>query len=636
MAALTCYIASSERKAISAFFDHHGSYDRYFFEDTTAVRNEWVTELHLPFYRIARKLSSSEGHAHVAQPEGILFPSIGKKENSIWVSRSIMSFRFEGDIFDRFWTCHFLEYNPRKMAEMIGEEVESDKTDILKTAEEKVRGAVQGGAWNQRKILELILFDMMLDEMLEAAKEILILVQQSVVGNFNPDTFHISDIDRRELASALMVRFNLMDEVDNDTFLSMSHQWSELQRVLQVVKDELNDNLETISLWTNRVKDRGRVRPRWTLNDERKHQSAIFKLRMSNTHKVDALRQYVAQITYFDIALTRKTGNARNERDQRGANDLRLFTYVTVIFLPLSFGTSIYSMSGAPSRQTLIHMIITAIVALFATMIALINTNLLDKILGPVFSGARHIFGLTVKLIYLMTIGPIIYLLARYVLFPIRGKSFHIRKPVTAFSRKWFGKLSEFGMFSKLNAFEYARRQFESSREIKARRKERVQRYKFESEVRKDLEADKETRVKFKTEAEAELNQEMEMEIAIHRFISFFARRPENDPREEENFRNGLMEKQEPRLKEKVEMRTEIEVTKRVDEKMKEWTTERQRAAEEQKEEEAEKKKKRDDDEKEKKAQKELKKSNKLKEKEDEKAKRIAKRELEREQANMV
>ncbi|KAM0254885.1 hypothetical protein ACHAQJ_006322 [Trichoderma viride] len=387
--ALTCYIASSEKEAISGFFDRHASYDRYFFEETTAALNKWVTELHLPFYRVTKKEIYSTAYTNIAQ--GLAFPGGESKEDSKWVSRTTMSFRFDGDLFDRFWTCYFIEYNQWKMRKetRIG-------SDIIEIARKTINGASQKDSWRQRKILELVLLDMMLDQMLEAANDILEEVRRRIEEHLKLVSEKRPDIDKD--ISAFLNRFNLIDKLDNKTFLHLSHLWHELQRILQVVKDELNENLKTIKLWTDRGKEKGRDKPRWTPNDERKYRRAITKLQTSNGNKVHKLYRCTTSITYFDTALTKKLDIVRNERDYRGNNDIRLFTYVTVVFLPISFSTSLYSMSGSPSQQTLVHMIITAIVALLVTTIALVKANLLDKALRPIFSATgREIFDTITK-----------------------------------------------------------------------------------------------------------------------------------------------------------------------------------------------------------------------------------------------
>lgn len=89
---------------------------------------------------------------------------------------------------------------------------------------------------------------------------------------------------------------------------------------------------------------------------------------------------------------------------------------MTVIFVPVGFATGIFSMSSAPPRETLISMIITAIVALLATIIALINAKFLDaKIVGPILYKSREITYSTFEILF----DPCIYFYGRYIYFPL-------------------------------------------------------------------------------------------------------------------------------------------------------------------------------------------------------------------------
>lgn len=58
---------------------------------------------------------------------------------------------------------------------------------------------------------------------------------------------------------------------------------------------------------------------------------------------------------------------------------MSLFTYVTVVFLPLGFSTGVFSMSQAPEKLTLIFMVATAITSLSITVFALANARILGK-----------------------------------------------------------------------------------------------------------------------------------------------------------------------------------------------------------------------------------------------------------------
>lgn len=119
----------------------------------------------------------------------------------------------------------------------------------------------------------------------------------------------------------------------------------------------------------------------------------------------------------------------RGDLELRGADDIRLFTYVTVVFLPVGFATGIFSMSDTPSTHILIRMVITAVVALLVTVIALTNAKTLDnKIVGPILRSARRTLyssvGRPLRIIYSalkIQFRPCIYF-ARYVYFPFMNK----------------------------------------------------------------------------------------------------------------------------------------------------------------------------------------------------------------------
>ncbi|KAL6890939.1 hypothetical protein GGI43DRAFT_210685 [Trichoderma evansii] len=117
----------------------------------------------------------------------------------------------------------------------------------------------------------------------------------------------------------------------------------------------------------------------------------------------------------------------RGDLELRGADDIRLFTYVTVIFLPVGFATGIFSMSDTPSRHTFISMAVTAVVALLVTVIALTNAQILgDKIVGPILRISRKALyssvGQPLRIMYSefkIWLRPCIYCFGRYIYFPL-------------------------------------------------------------------------------------------------------------------------------------------------------------------------------------------------------------------------
>lgn len=120
----------------------------------------------------------------------------------------------------------------------------------------------------------------------------------------------------------------------------------------------------------------------------------------------------------------------RGDLELRGADDIRLFTYVTVVFLPVGFATGIFSMSDTPSSHTLIRMIITAVVALLVTVIALTYAKTLDhKIVVPILRSSRRTLyssvGRPLRIIYSalkIRFRPCIYYFARFVYYPFMNQ----------------------------------------------------------------------------------------------------------------------------------------------------------------------------------------------------------------------
>ncbi|GME26438.1 hypothetical protein GTA08_BOTSDO10178 [Neofusicoccum parvum] len=378
---ILCCLASpnSEKAKMSSFFDRHAKSDKYLLDDVTSVLNTWETEFHLSFYQLVDTVKHDEmdGMPHL-WVEGA--PGKAKK-----IDRAAMGFRFTGDFFDRYWTCHFLERKPGESP--TEEQLEARIHDVIfdtrlpKADREKP-------LWRQRKVLELILFDRILgdvtqsaNEMLEAAKtKLQARVQAKVqmdpgvrkdaeptVASYRPDT----------LSDALADSIALFG-IDSDAYLSFREEWAMLERILQVLEEDLSENLEKIASWMGREKDRGPEKPRWTKNDERKYRSAITKLLVSNQQRVQELERCQARIRSFSTSLTDRLDRVRDDLNLRGAEDIRLFTYITAFFLPLGFAVSIFSMSDTPNWLAIVGTIGVAVVTLFITIVALINARQLE------------------------------------------------------------------------------------------------------------------------------------------------------------------------------------------------------------------------------------------------------------------
>ncbi|KAL0764306.1 hypothetical protein CaCOL14_013148 [Colletotrichum acutatum] len=121
--------------------------------------------------------------------------------------------------------------------------------------------------------------------------------------------------------------------------------------------------LHKIALWQNREKDRQAERPRWTFHDENRFLAITQKLQVYNEHEMLKLNRSHLKISKLEESLIKKLEMIRSDLEDQLGRETQLFTYVTVLFLPLGFATGIFSMSEAPTSQTLRSMIFLACMA---------------------------------------------------------------------------------------------------------------------------------------------------------------------------------------------------------------------------------------------------------------------------------
>ncbi|EMR68260.1 putative mg2+ transporter zinc transport protein [Eutypa lata UCREL1] len=143
----------------------------------------------------------------------------------------------------------------------------------------------------------------------------------------------------------------------------------------------MEEKLESVQLevskWETREKDRGKEKPRWTRNDERKYGATIKKLVRSTNKQIRELHSVYTSVKSLKETLVRSQEQIRADLSLRGSEDIRFFTYVTVVFLPLGFASSIFSMNGNPGSDLVTSLVICATIALLITVFALVNAKTL-------------------------------------------------------------------------------------------------------------------------------------------------------------------------------------------------------------------------------------------------------------------
>lgn len=343
--AMMCYLSSpeTERASISLFFDRHSYHEKYFFDDTTMFLNTWETEFHLSFYM----LLGLNGVASTGIPgsKEDIFPGRQGKQ----ITKASMGFRFMGDFFDRYWTCHFIECVPAKEATEEG----LPRFSFTFSRDEK--------AWRQRKVLELYLFERILTALVESTQDI-----------FN---------EVRDEFGLRKGAFSVSISNSDDYF---SADWQKFQHMLEAVEQELASGLLIVSKWETRDKDRGQEKPRWTRNDEQNYGSQIKKLLGSTNRKIRDMQSLHANIKSLKETLISSQEHIRDDLGLRGAEDIRFFTYVTVVFLPLGFASSIFSLNGTPGGSLIASMAVTAVVVFALTLIALYNAKTIGIVIDQI------------------------------------------------------------------------------------------------------------------------------------------------------------------------------------------------------------------------------------------------------------
>lgn len=324
----------SEKESLCAFFERHGKYENYFFDDTMAVLNTWETEVHLSFYRLLNENRTR----HKPTPHDIPTPVSrqlpdGKKREMDLVS---LGYRFRGDFFDRYWTCHFVEYN---------------LVEKWRLNDKNSNPEPETSAWQQRKVLELMLFDWMLTRLVD-------------------ETDTLVEAIRRELENH---RDKLTgSNINSNNYSNSYRQWRRYQPILQAIEERLVAALRITKRWSSREADRGQERPRWTRNDERKYRRALNKLSISIKRRIREAESHQANLESLRISVVSMLDSVRNELAFNSSENIRYFTYITIAFLPLGFSASIFSMNGAPNHETVISMIVTTTIAFLLTFISAI------------------------------------------------------------------------------------------------------------------------------------------------------------------------------------------------------------------------------------------------------------------------
>ena len=364
--ALILYLASanSEKLSTAGFLTRHRLRDGFMRDHAHKDVNLWTTELHLSFYK---KISILGDQSHSTPGlEKTIFEDPEKasafpgelKSSSNKLQKGAISWRFCGDLHDRRWTGTILAFVPGR-----GRQSNWISTEVFES-NMRVHG--------QRKIIEAHLFSEMVKIVNVSTTEIL------------RDLSMVLDEEEGGIYKGASEHHDPLTESFDESY-TRSKLYLQLSDFLSHLDDNLKSTIETIEYYVDREKQRP-VQPRWSIADERQCRRGLSKWDQEGKKNVAVLRTVQSQVSNkrSRVQHLRDSLNAdmqlRETRLQaRSAEDVRLFTYVTIVFLPISFSSSIFSMQNAPGGSTIANFAKVAITALIITFVILFNLKTLSR-----------------------------------------------------------------------------------------------------------------------------------------------------------------------------------------------------------------------------------------------------------------
>ncbi|KAI4117733.1 MAG: hypothetical protein LQ338_007498 [Usnochroma carphineum] len=361
---LICWLTAPrlDKQPFLEFLRRHQSSESLFGERTDWIGNIWDTEFHIGFYQLLSKDDNHVFPPHLDNQGGfrgiIEVPKLWTMYDRTMSDRRDIrlvatSLRFVGDLRDRSWTC----YSFSSVARYGGftgilDEFTSDSTSNEAFFKEKM---------GQRRILEMTYVERILSEMWQSSKEIVDALDYKDPGDRDPRT------------------------ESYDILYNRSRLHSQTQEILRQVLEQFNLALRAIEAWEEREYKR-RYRSRWTEKDEERYSRRLMDLTLKCRLAIENLRMQKNHLEERQaLAKQRKEDTISYMNVQEGhtsiksAEDVRIFTLVTIIFLPLSFSSSLFSMQGAPNGNTIQAMVVTTVTALIVTIFVLSNMKLLDR-----------------------------------------------------------------------------------------------------------------------------------------------------------------------------------------------------------------------------------------------------------------
>ncbi|KAL8651581.1 MAG: hypothetical protein Q9226_004642 [Calogaya cf. arnoldii] len=362
--ALICWLTApeQERPMFLDFLRRHGSSESFFGERVDWKGNIWETELHLGFYQLLSEEDNERFRPlHLDNHSSLRIrkmPTISQAPFMSEITPCSISFRFVGDLRDRSWTCYFLSSVTRDNGFTGLLDEFTDRESAEGTLEEFYKVKI-----GQRKVLEMTYVERILTEMAQSCKGILAGFQK--------------ELDVPETRDPQSESYEFID--------NYSRLHSKAGEILREVFRQLDVTVRTIEDWEKREDSRD-LQSRWSEKDEDRHGKRLRDLARECKKGTQLLRQYRDRFEEHQKLAEQRHNNLINymslqaaRTSSQSAEDVRLFTYVTIIFLPLSFSSSLFSMGDAPASNVVSVMVPTTVIALAITIFVLANMKSLDR-----------------------------------------------------------------------------------------------------------------------------------------------------------------------------------------------------------------------------------------------------------------
>ncbi|KAH8812642.1 hypothetical protein F5884DRAFT_878489 [Xylogone sp. PMI_703] len=341
--ALILYLAAPKRERynVAEFLSHHGNFTAYLREDVHYIANVWTTEFHLAFIQLV----PAQGNTYNLSPSKPLldgfvsdFPfEVANQKMSIF--KASLSYRVNGDMDDRYWTGYLLTYLPKQSS--VWPKLTYENSTWFEPSSQQ----------DQRKILEPYLVHRMVFEAYNCTRELLEAVDKWV-----------------ELKTSMDGSF--------DKLYTRSKVCLDIDGILNQARRMLQTNIANLEAWLAREKTRS-AKPRWSEKDELKHGNRRDHYNLQVKQQVSLLKEQSKKVESSINQLVDNLNLAEARTAARSAENVRIFTYATVIFLPLSFVSSLFSMQGTPAISILAPFGRATAVALIITLVIVFNAETL-------------------------------------------------------------------------------------------------------------------------------------------------------------------------------------------------------------------------------------------------------------------